>query len=203
MGFQAWRVPAFTTMLRRMDKTAFLSGQFLLAMPGMSDPRFARAVIAMCSHDESGAIGIGLGATIEGLGFHDLLEQFGIEPGDAPNAPVHFGGPVEPRRGFVLHSADWGGQDSIAVAGLWSLSSTVDVLRAIAEGRGPSRWVVALGYAGWDGGQLEGELSRPGWFNVAGDAELLFDTTADDRWALAFARAGVDPRLLVGDTGRA
>jgi putative transcriptional regulator len=203
MGFQAWRVPAFTTMLRRMDKTAFLSGQFLLAMPGMSDPRFARAVIAMCSHDESGAIGIGLGATIEGLGFHDLLEQFGIEPGDAPNAPVHFGGPVEPRRGFVLHSADWGGQDSIAVAGLWSLSSTVDVLRAIAEGRGPSRWVVALGYAGWDGGQLEGELSRPGWFNVDGDAELLFDTAAEDRWALAFARAGVDPRLLVGDTGRA
>jgi putative transcriptional regulator len=196
-------VPAFTTMLRRMDKTAFLSGQFLLAMPGMSDPRFARAVIAMCSHDESGAIGIGLGATIEGLGFHDLLEQFGIEPGEAPNAPVHFGGPVEPRRGFVLHSADWGGQDSIAVAGLWSLSSTVDVLRAIAEGRGPSRWVVALGYAGWDGGQLEGELSRPGWFNVDGDAELLFDTAAEDRWALAFARAGVDPRLLVGDTGRA
>jgi putative transcriptional regulator len=103
----------------------------------------------------------------------------------------------------VLHSADWGGQDSIAVAGLWSLSSTVDVLRAIAEGRGPSRWVVALGYAGWDGGQLEGELSRPGWFNVDGDAELLFDTAAEDRWALAFARAGVDPRLLVGDTGRA
>ncbi len=190
-------------MVQRMDKTPFLSGQFLLAMPGMSDPRFARAVIAMCSHDENGAIGIGIGATIDGLGFHDLLEQFGIEPGDAPNAPVHFGGPVEPRRGFVVHSSDWGGQDSVDVAGRWKLSSTVDVLRAIAEGKGPSEWVVALGYAGWDGGQLEGELSRPGWFNVLGDTELLFDTAAEDRWTLAFAQAGVDPRLLVAETGRA
>ncbi len=189
--------------VRWMDKTPFLSGQFLLAMPGMSDPRFARAVIAMCSHDENGAIGIGLGATIDGLGFHDLLEQFGIEPGDAPNAPVHFGGPVEPRRGFVVHSSDWGGQDSVDVAGRWKLSSTVDVLRAIAEGKGPSEWVVALGYAGWDGGQLEGELSRPGWFNVLGDTELLFDTVAEDRWTMAFAQAGVDPRLLVAETGRA
>ncbi len=186
-----------------MDKTAFLSGQFLLAMPGMSDPRFARAVIAMCSHDATGAIGIGLGATIDSLGFHDLLEQFEIAPGDAPNAPVHFGGPVEPRRGFVVHSRDWGGQDTIDVAGLWALSGTVDVLRAIAEGKGPSQWVVALGYAGWDGGQIEGELSRPGWFNVAGDTDLLFETAAKDRWTSAFAKAGVDPRLLVAETGRA
>ena len=186
-----------------MDKTAFLSGQLLLAMPGMSDPRFARAVIAMCSHDENGALGIGLGATVDGLGFHDLLEQFEIAPGDAPNAPVHFGGPVEPRRGFVIHSCDWGGQDTIEVAGLWALSSTIDVLRAIAEGKGPSQWVVALGYAGWDSGQIEGELARPGWFNVAGAADLVVDTNADERWSRAFERAGVDPRLLVADTGTA
>lgn len=186
-----------------MDKTAFLSGQLLLAMPGMSDPRFARAVIAMCSHDENGALGIGLGATVDGLGFHDLLEQFEIAPGDAPNAPVHFGGPVEPRRGFVIHSCDWGGQDTIEVAGLWALSSTIDVLRAIAEGKGPSQWVVALGYAGWDSGQIEGELARPGWFNVAGAADLVFDTSADEHWSRAFERAGVDPRLLVADTGTA
>ncbi|WP_209567253.1 YqgE/AlgH family protein [Sphingomonas sp. PvP018] len=186
-----------------MDKTAFLSGQLLLAMPGMSDPRFARAVIAMCSHDENGALGIGLGATVDGLGFHDLLEQFEIAPGDAPNAPVHFGGPVEPRRGFVIHSCDWGGQGTIEVAGLWALSSTIDVLRAIAEGKGPSQWVVALGYAGWDSGQIEGELARPGWFNVAGAADLVFDTNADERWSRAFERAGVDPRLLVADTGTA
>ncbi|MFX8235104.1 YqgE/AlgH family protein, partial [Acinetobacter baumannii] len=86
---------------------------------------------------------------MDGLRLHDLLGQFGIDPGAAPNAPVHVGGPVEPRRGFVLHSTDWGGQDTIDVAGRWALSGTVDVLRAIADGTGPSRWVVALGYAGW------------------------------------------------------
>ena len=126
-----------------------------------------------------------------------------IEPGDTPNAPVHFGGPVEPRRGFVVHSRDWGGQGTVDVAGRWALSSTIDVLRAIAEGKGPSQWVVALGYAGWAEGQLEGELARPGWFNVGGDTDLLFETEAGERWSHAFAAAGVDPRLLVAQTGTA
>jgi putative transcriptional regulator len=186
-----------------MQTPVYLSGQFLLAMPGMIDPRFDHAVIAMCAHDEDGALGIGVGATIDGLSLHDLLDQFGIAHGDAPDAPVHFGGPVEPRRGFVVHSGDWGGQDTIDVAGRWSLSSTVDVLRAIADGTGPTRWLVALGYAGWGGGQLDGELSRPGWFNVEGDAGLLFDTPADRRWTGAFGKAGIDPRLLATGAGTA
>jgi putative transcriptional regulator len=190
-------------MLAVMQTPVFLSGQFLLAMPGMIDPSFDHAVIAMCAHDGDGALGIGLGATIDGLGLHDLLDQFEIPHGVAPDVPVHFGGPVEPRRGFVVHSSDWSGQDTIDVAGRWSLSSTVDVLRAIAEGTGPKRWLVALGYAGWDGGQLDGELTRPGWFHVAGDDALLFDTPADRRWAQAFAKAGIDPRLLVADAGTA
>lgn len=186
-----------------MSDSAYLTGQFLLAMPGLGDPRFERAVIAMCAHDAGGAIGIGLGATVDGLGFHDLLDQFDIAHGEAPDAPVHLGGPVEPRRGFVVHSRDWGGQDTIDVAGRWSLSSTVDVLRAIAEGAGPSRWVIALGYAGWGEAQLDGELTRPGWFNVPGDEALLFDTPADERWGQGFAGAGVDPRLLVAGAGSA
>jgi len=186
-----------------MQSPAYLSGQFLLAMPGMIDPHFDHAVIAMCAHDKDGAIGIGIGATIDGLGLHDLLDQFEIAHGAAPNVPVHFGGPVEPRRGFVIHSSDWGGQDTIDVAGRWSLSSTVDVLRAIAEGSGPARFLVALGYAGWGEGQLDGELSRPGWFHVAGDEALLFETSADQRWAGAFAKAGIDPRLLVSGAGTA
>jgi putative transcriptional regulator len=181
----------------------YLSGQFLLAMPGMLDPRFDRAAIAMCAHDEEGALGIGVGAVYEGVGFHDLLEQFGIASGACANAPVHIGGPVEPRRGFVLHSRDWGGQDSVDVAGRWMLSSTVDVLRAIAGAAGPSRWLVALGYAGWGAGQLDGELTRPGWLNVPGDEALLFDTPAETRWQCGFASAGIDPRLLVGGVGRA
>lgn len=181
----------------------YLSGQFLLAMPGMSDPHFDHAVIAMCAHDADGALGIGIGATIDGLSLHDLLDQFEIPHGAAPPAPVHFGGPVEPRRGFVLHSNDWGGQDTTDIAGRWSLSSTVDVLRAIAEGSGPHRYLVALGYAGWGEGQLDGELARPGWFHVAGDEELLFATPADRRWSRAFAGAGIDTRLLVAGTGTA
>ncbi|EZP56957.1 YqgE/AlgH family protein [Sphingomonas sp. RIT328] len=186
-----------------MQQRRFLSGQFLLAMPGMRDPSFDHAVIAICAHDAEGAVGIGIGATIEGLGLHDLLDQFDIAHGAAPDVPIHFGGPVDPRRGFVVHSGEWSGQDTIDVAGRWSMTSTVDVLRAIAEGSGPARFVVALGYAGWGDGQLEGELTGPGWFHVAGDTDLLFDTRPDRRWTAAFEAAGIDPRLLVPDAGTA
>lgn len=186
-----------------MDSSRFLTGQFLLAMPGIGDPRFDHAVIAMCAHDSEGALGIGLGETIDGLGLHDLLRQFEIDPGDAPDAPVHFGGPVEPRRGFVLHALDWGGQDTITVADRWALSGTIDVLKAIAEGTGPSQWLVALGYAGWGEGQLDEELTRHGWFNTPGDLDLLYDTSAETRWAQGFSRAGIDPRLLANSTGTA
>jgi putative transcriptional regulator len=186
-----------------MESERYLVGQFLLAMPGIGDPRFDHAVIAMCGHDEEGAIGIGVGATIDGLGLHDVFEQFEIEPGEAPNAPVHFGGPVEPQRGFVLHSTDWSGQDTIEVAGRWALSGTLDVLKAIAVGKGPSRWLVALGYAGWGAGQLDGEMLRHGWFNVAGDDMLLYDIAAESRWSAGFEKAGIDPRLLASQTGTA
>ncbi len=186
-----------------MESAAYLTGQFLLAMPGIGDPRFDHAVIAICAHDGEGAIGIGLGATIEGLGLHTVLDQFKIDPGEAPDAPVHFGGPVEPRRGFVIHSNDWGGQDTIHVAGRWALSGTIDVLRAIAAGTGPSHWVVALGYAGWSEGQLDEEMTRHGWFSVPGDLALLYDTPAEARWARGFAMAGIDARLLVSEAGTA
>lgn len=190
-------------MVGVVTQAAFLTGQFLLAMPGMGDPRFDRAVIAMCGHDDAGAIGIGVGATISGLRFHELLGQFSIDPGETPDAPVHYGGPVEMRRGFVLHSTDWSGQDTVDVAGRWALSGTVDILRAIAEGTGPRQWIVALGYTGWGGGQLEGELTRPGWLPVRGASSLLWDTDPAERWTSAYAEAGVDARLLVPDAGSA
>ncbi|MEG3177507.1 YqgE/AlgH family protein [Sphingomonas sp. RB3P16] len=190
-----------------MEFPRYLTGQFLLAMPGIGDPRFDHAVIAMCAHDADGALGIGIGTTIEGLGLHAVLEQLGIDPGSAPDAPVHLGGPVEPRRGFVLHSLDWAGQDTIDVAGegevLWGLSGTIDVLKAIAEGRGPAQWIVALGYAGWGAGQLDSEMTRHGWFNVPADARLLYDVAAGMRWEAGFGEAGIDPRLLVSEAGRA
>lgn len=174
-----------------MQTATFLSGQFLLAMPGIGDPRFDRAVIAMCSHDETGALGIGIGTVIDGLSFHDMLTQLDIAPGDVPDVPVHLGGPCETRRGFVLHSRDWGGAD------------TIDVLRAIAGGTGPRHWLPALGYAGWDAGQLDGEMQRHGWFNVAGDDALLFDTPAEERWTAGFEGVGIDPRMLAATTGTA
>jgi putative transcriptional regulator len=186
-----------------MDAPRFTTGQFLLAMPGIGDPRFERSVIAMCMHDEEGALGIGIGRTVPGLGFHDLLEQLDIEPGVAPDAPIHVGGPVEPQRGFVLHSRDWGGQESVDVAGRWTMSPTIDVLKAIAEGKGPTRWVAALGYAGWTAGQLDEELGRHGWFMTEGDEALLFDVDAEHRWASAFTGAGIDPRLLASEFGTA
>lgn len=186
-----------------METAPFLTGQFLLAMPGIGDPRFERAVIAVCAHDSEGALGIGIGATIDGLGFHELLRQFDIDPGEAPDAAVHFGGPVEPRRGFVLHSTDWGGQDTIDVGGRWSLSGTVDVLRAIAGGKGPSQWLVALGYAGWGEGQLDEEMTRHGWFNTVATPELIYAVEPEHRWDAGFEAAGIDPRMLVSIGGRA
>ncbi len=186
-----------------METATFLTGQFLLAMPGIGDPRFDQAVIAVCAHDRKGALGIGIGAQIGGLGFHDVLEQVKIDPGDTPNVPIHFGGPVETRRGFVLHSRDWSGQDTIDVAGKWALSGTLDALRAIAEGKGPTRWLIALGYAGWTAGQLDGEMTRHGWLNVDDDEGMLFDTDTAERWTRGFNAAGIDPRLLGNESGHA
>lgn len=185
------------------DCAPFLSGQLLLALPGMGDPRFEKAVIAMCAHDENGALGIGVGAIVGNVGFHDLLAQLGIEPGAAPNAPVHFGGPVEPQRGFILHSLDWGGEDSVQVGDKWTLTGTIDVLRAITEGKGPSRWIASLGYAGWSPGQLDEEMTRHGWFATPADQAILFETAPRERWRRSFEGAGIDPGLLAPIAGHA
>ena len=188
-------------MLARMESAKFLAGQFLLAMPGIGDPRFDQAMIAICAHD---AMGIDIGAAFEGMTLHDVLRQVDIAPGVAPDVPVLRGGPVETRRGFVLHSRDWSGVDTIDVAGRWALSGTLDALRAIAEGKGPTRWLVALGYAGWGPGQLDGEMTRHGWLNLDwNDETILFDTPAEERWHRGFAQAGIDPRLLANQSGHA
>ena len=186
-----------------METPRFLSGKLLLAMPGIGDPRFERAVIAMCVHDENGAVGIGIGHQRVGIGVRGLLEQLGIDPGEAPDGPVLHGGPVEPGRGFVLHSDDWGGQDTIQVVGIGALTGTIDVLKAIAEGKGPSRYLIALGYAGWGEGQLDEEMARPGWFTTDGRQDILFDTPTEDRWEASFKAEGIDPRMLDAGGGAA
>lgn len=189
------------------DFLSALSGKLLLAMPGMADPRFERAVIALCVHDSDGAIGIGIGHKRTGIGFRTLLRQLEIDPGTAPDCSVLHGGPVEPGRGFVLHSTDWAGRDTLMIEAAhgekFAMTGTVDVLRAIAEGSGPQRWIVALGYAGWDSGQLDQEMTRHGWFTADCSDRILFDTPADERWSAAFKAEGIDPRLLVSETGAA
>lgn len=186
-----------------MTDAQYLAGRILLAMPGMGDPRFERAVIAMCVHDEHGALGIGIGNVREGVTLHGLLSDVGIDPGVAPDGPVLNGGPVEPSRGFVLHSTDWGGSGSVEVHPLCALSASMDVLRAIAEGRGPSKWLVALGYAGWGAGQLEGEMRQHGWYAAQGRSEILFQTPVNARWPATWRAEGIDPSHLVSQTGRA
>ncbi|MDO6413364.1 YqgE/AlgH family protein [Sphingomonas sp. BIUV-7] len=180
-----------------------LAGQLLLAMPGIGDPRFAHAVIALCVHSPEGALGIGVGQIVPRLRLHQLMEQLEIEPGVAPDAPIHLGGPVDPQRGFVLHSGDWTGEDTVVVNKAFSLTSTLDVLRALAEGSGPARWLIALGYAGWGDGQLDGEMTQHGWFHTPGDPDLLFAVPPEERWPRAFATAGIDVRLLASTAGHA
>ena len=187
----------------QVDQAPYLSGQLLLALPGMSDPRFRQAVIAMCVHDDNGALGIGIGHVLADLTFHALLEQVGIEPGAGPDAAVHWGGPVEPSRGFVIHSTDWGGQDTIHIGKSWALTGTLDILRELAAGKGPSRWLVALGYAGWSAGQLDHEMTRHGWLTAPASPRLLFETPHDARWNAAFEASGIDPRLLSPVSGTA
>jgi putative transcriptional regulator len=186
-----------------MIQKRFYGGQFLLALPGMADMRFDHSVVALCVHDEEGALGIAVGEEMEGVTLRELLESFDIDGSKVPDAPVLRGGPVEPRRGFVLHSLDWGGQDMVHVDGRWGLSGSLDILKAIAEGRGPSRYLVALGYAGWGAGQLEEEMHGESWFLADGDPDLLFDVPARRRWAAAFASAGVDASHLVSGAGSA
>ena len=185
-----------------------LAGRLLLAMPGMPDPRFQHSVLAMCVHDADGALGIGIGEEL-GLTLHALLDDLDIPRGVAPDVPVLSGGPVERHRGFVLHSPDWPRADStnregtLAVGPHWSLTGSRDVLRAIAEGTGPAHWLVALGYAGWGAGQLDGEMREHGWYAAEGRAGVLFDTHTQARWAATWRAEGIDPALLAKTTGHA
>lgn len=189
--------------LRTVTTIQYLSGRLLLAMPGIFDLRFKRSVSVVCVHDEHGALGIGIGHVRQGVRFHDILEELGIDPGVSPNHEVMNGGPVEPGRGFVLHSTDWGGTDTVVVEPLCALSSSMDVLRAIAEGRGPSRWIMALGYAGWGAGQLENEMRHHGWYAAQGNSKVIFETPPEARWMASWRGEGIDPAFLSSETGRA
>ncbi|MDE2435169.1 MAG: YqgE/AlgH family protein [Sphingomonadales bacterium] len=186
-----------------MTDAAYLSGRLLLAMPGMGDPRFDHAVIAMVQHDAEGALGVGVGRARDGVTLHAVLKDLEIDPGDLPDAPVLDGGPVEQQRGFVLHSAEWQGRGTIEAGPFGAMTTSRDVLEAIAAGIGPQDYVVALGYAGWGAGQLDGEMRRHGWFAARGNPDILFRTSPEERWRATWKAQGIDPAHLVGQTGRA
>ncbi|MEQ8194995.1 MAG: YqgE/AlgH family protein [Rhodospirillales bacterium] len=181
-----------------------LSGQLLVAMPGMPDPRFSKTVIYMCAHNSEGAMGLVVNRPIESLSFPDLLEQLGIGT-DQMNQQIRvlFGGPVESGRGFVLHSSDYRQEATMPVDEKVALTATVDILKAIAGGVGPNQSLLALGYAGWGPGQLDGEIKANGWLNVDADDSLVFDDGLDTKWERALKKIGIDPLLLSNEAGNA
>lgn len=182
-----------------------LAGQFLIAMPGMGDPRFDRTVIYMCAHGPDGAMGLVINKRADSLSFPDLMEQLGIDqtPGIQIEMPIQIGGPVEKGRGFVLHSGDYNQPNTQKLDENLGLTSTMDVLRKIAAGEGPEHALLALGYAGWSAGQLEDELAQNGWLHGPASNEVLFAPDIDTKWERALNSIGVDPSLLSHDAGHA
>ena len=182
----------------------YLSGQMLIAMPGMTDPRFEKAVIYICAHNEDGAMGLVVNRLIESMTFPEMLKQLGIEPSEPENViRVLLGGPVDQARGFVLHSPDYLQDASMVVDDDVALTATIDILRAIADGAGPRNRLLALGYAGWGPGQLDSEILQNGWLNVSADDDLVFGEDLDAKWERAMAKIGIDPLLLSDDAGHA
>jgi putative transcriptional regulator len=198
-----------------MTTSSYLDGQLLIAMPGMSDPRFDRSVIYVCAHSEQGAMGIIINKAAPMMSFGDLFAQLDIRGEDGEDGPVEppqelldmpvlFGGPVEQGRGFVLHTSDYFTADSsLPVAENIALTATIDILRAMASGKGPERAVLALGYAGWAPGQLENEIQHNGWLTCQADEELVFGLDFDARYAAALRKLKIDPAMLSSDSGHA
>ena len=183
----------------------FFSGQLLIAMPGISDPRFERALILICAHDEAHAMGLALNSPVEGLTVPDLLEKLGVEATiRLPPDLVLMGGPVELDRGFVLHTTDFQAEHSLDVGAGVALTATREALDAIASHNGaPRKSLLALGYAGWGAGQLEEEIKQNVWLTCEADDALIFDHDYGKKWTRALAKLGVDPERLSAVAGRA
>ncbi len=178
--------------------------QLLVAMPGMEQGFFHRSVIYLCAHSDAGAMGIVINQKLPDIDFKDLLAQLSLPKSELHMEPiVHFGGPVETGRGFVLHSTDFMRDDTVRINERMAITGTIDILRALAEGRGPERSIFALGYAGWGPGQLEDELRANAWLTMPADDEVMFNTDLGRKWDLAMNRIGVNPLTLSADAGHA
>lgn len=182
-----------------------LTGKLLISMPGMGDPRFERSVVYLCAHSPEGAMGLIVNKPAHDLSFSHLLSQLGVrQSAGGSDIRVHFGGPVEHGRGFVLHSDDYpGGEATLHVDARFAMTATMDILQAIAAGDGPERSLLALGYAGWGPGQLESEILRNGWLTADASPDLVFSPDDPGKWEGALKSLGVDPVSLSGAAGRA
>jgi len=180
-----------------------LSNQFLMAMPGMVDGEFAGTVIYLCEHGPKGALGLVINRPTD-LSVAGLLEKIDLklEIGLPQNASVYFGGPVHTDRGFVLHSPAGSFSSSIQIGQL-ALTTSRDVLQAVAAGNGPEKMLVTLGYAGWGAGQLESEIAQNAWLTVPANPDVIFATPAQDRYTAALKLLGIDPAMLSGVAGHA
>lgn len=182
-----------------------LTGKFLIAMPAMADPRFERSVILICAHSAEGTMGFILNKPLPELKFSSLLDQIGIpHTVDLSDTLVHYGGPVEQGRGFVLHSPDWEATSStMEVEGGFAMTASQEVLAALGRGEGPSQALLALGYAGWGPDQLESEIRRNDWLTSDSSFDLVFAPDATTKWAKALAALKIDPLTLSSTAGRA
>lgn len=182
-----------------------LTGKLLVAMPDMGDPRFERSVVLICVHSSRGAMGLILNKPHTDVRMSDILDQLEIETDHpTPVLPVHFGGPVETGRGFVLHSDEYRSPlHTLAVPGGFGMTATLDILEDIAEGRGPAQVAMMLGYASWGPGQMEAEIAANGWLTADASPELVFGREARTKWTQALESIGVDPLTLSSSSGRA
>lgn len=188
-----------------------LTGQLLIAMPGMGDPRFAGSVVFLCAHSPEGAMGLVVNKAIPDVSFPEMLRQLGVEGSATEEVPVGFGGPVETGRGFVLHSSEYKGRPSngdgqdgtLRVDQRFSMTATIDILEDIANGKGPDQAFMALGYSGWGPQQLEAEISLNGWLTCDASPTLVFGGRMQGKWEAALASLGVDPLTLSAEAGRA
>ncbi|MBV8537341.1 MAG: YqgE/AlgH family protein [Alphaproteobacteria bacterium] len=191
-------------MTAKVRLPSYYTGHLLAAMPQMEDARFERSVIYLCAHNAEGAMGLVVNRLFDAITFPDLLEQLNIETGPkTEQIRVHFGGPVESGRGFVLHTDDYVRDGTLKVRSGFALTATVDILKAIAVGEGPRRSLLALGYSGWGPGQLESEIAANGWLVVPADPTIVFDQELEDKWQRALAATGVSIASLSGVSGRA
>jgi putative transcriptional regulator len=183
-----------------------LTNQFLIAMPGMVDEAFAGSVVYLCEHSDKGALGLMINKPVD-IRLRNLFEKVDLTlaSDDLGEQPVFYGGPVQTERGFVLHERDHvtSYNSTLSVPGGLEMTTSKDVLEAIAQGVGPRRVLVTLGYSGWATGQLEEEIGRNGWLNVAAEPAIIFDTPVEQRYEKALALLGIDPRMLSQEAGHA